>query len=43
MLEQVRKLFGEAEVAILDVVLDRAHHVSKINHDVVVRFTTFCT
>ena len=42
VLEQVRKLFGEAEVTIPDAVLDRAHHVSKSNHDVIVRFTTFC-
>ena len=41
MLEQVRKLFEEAEVTIADAVLDRAH-VSKSNHDVIVRFTTFC-
>ena len=31
----------EAEVAIPDAVLDRAHRVSKSNHDVIVRFTTF--
>ena len=42
VLEQVRKLFGEAEVTIPDAVLDRAHRVSKSNHDVVVKFTTFC-
>ena len=41
VLEQVRKLFGEAEVTIPDAVLDRAHRVSKSNHDVIVRFTTF--
>ena len=46
VLEQVRKLFGEAEVTIaevtiLDAVLDRARLVSKINHDKIVRFTTF--
>ena len=41
MLEQVRKLFGETEVAIPDAVLDRAHRVSKSNHDLIVRFTTF--
>ena len=41
VLEQVRKLFGEAEVTIPDAVLDRAHCVSKSNHDVSVRFTTF--
>ena len=42
VLEQVRKLFGEAEVTIPDAVLDRAHRVSKSNHHVVVKFTTFC-
>ena len=42
VLEQVRKLFGEAQVTIPDAVLDRAHRVSKSNHDVIVRFTTFC-
>ena len=42
VLEQVRKLFGKAEVTIPDAVLDRAHRVSKSNHDVVVKFTTFC-
>ena len=41
VLEQVRKLFGEAEVTIPDTVLDRAHRVSKSNHDVIVTFTTF--
>ena len=41
VLEQVRKLFGEAEVTIPDAVLDRAHRVSKSNHDLIVRFTTF--
>ena len=41
VLEHVRKLFGEAEVTIPDAVLDRAHRVSKSNHDVIVRFTTF--
>ena len=41
-MEQVRKLFGEAEVTIPDAVLDRAHRVSKSNHDVAVKFTTFC-
>ena len=41
VLEQVRKLFGEAEVTIPDAVLDRAHCVSKSNHNVIVRFTTF--
>ena len=35
VLKQVRKLFGEAEVTIPDVVLDRAHRVSKSNHDVI--------
>ena len=42
VLEQVRKSFGEVEVAIPDAVLDRAHHVSKSNHDVIVRVITFC-
>ena len=42
VLEQVRNLFEEAEVTIPDAVLDRAHHVSDSNHDVIVRFTTFC-
>ena len=41
VLEQVRKLFGEAEVTILDAVLNRARLVSKINHDKIVRFTNF--
>ena len=41
VLEQVRKLFGEADVTIPDAVLYIAHHVSKSNHDVIVRFTTF--
>ena len=43
VLEQVRKLFGETEVAIPDAMLDRAHRVSKSNHDLIVRFTTFAT
>ena len=42
VLKQVRRLFEEAEVTILDAVLDRAHRVSKSNDDVIVRFTTFC-
>ena len=42
VLDQVRKLFEEAEIKIRDVVLDRAHCVSKNNPDVIVRFTTFC-
>ena len=41
VLEQVRKLFGEAEVTMPDAVLYISHHVSKSNHDVIVRFTTF--
>ena len=41
VLEQVRNLFEEAEVTIPDAVLDRAHHVSKSNYDVIVRFTAF--
>ena len=41
VLKQVRKLFGEAEVTIKDAVLDKAHRVSKSNHDIIVRFTTF--
>ena len=41
VLEQVRKLLGETEVAIPDAMLDRAHRVSKSNHDLIVRFTTF--
>ena len=41
VLEQVRKLLGDAEVTMPDAVLDRAHCVSKSNHDVSVRFTTF--
>ena len=41
VLEQVRKSFGEVEVAIPDAVLDRAHRVSKSNHDVIVRVITF--
>ena len=41
VLEHVRELFGEAEVTIPDAVLHRAHPVSKSNHDVIVRFTTF--
>ena len=41
VLDQVRKLFEEAEVTIPDAVLDWAHHVSKNNPDVIVRFTTF--
>ena len=40
-LKQVRKLFGEAEVTIPNAVLGRAQCVSKSNHDVIVRFTTF--
>ena len=36
VLEQVRKLFEEVEVAIPDTVLDRAHCASKSNHDVIV-------
>ena len=39
---QLRNIFGEAEVTIPDELLDRAHCVSKINHDLIVRFTTFC-
>ena len=38
---QVRYLFKEAEVEILDAVLDRVHRISKENNDVIVRFTTF--
>ena len=41
VLKQIRRLFEETEVTILDAVLDRAHRVSKSNHDVIVRFTTF--
>ena len=41
VLKQVRKLFREAEVTIPDAVLDRTHRVSKSNHDIIVRFTTF--
>ena len=40
VLEQVRKLSGEAESTIPDAVLDRAHRVSKCNHNGIVRFTT---
>ena len=46
VLEQVRKLqvasVREAKITIPDAVLDRAHRVSKSNHDVIVRFRTFC-
>ena len=42
MLDQVRQLFEEAEVTIPGAVLDRAHCVSKNNHDVTVRFASFC-
>ena len=42
VLDRVRKLFEEAEVTVSDTVLDRAHRVSKYNHDVIVRFVTFC-
>ena len=41
VLDQLRKLFEEAEVTIPDAVLDRAHPVSKNNPDVIVSFTTF--
>ena len=41
MLDQVRKLFEESEFTIPDAMLDRAHRVSKNNHDVIVRFTAF--
>ena len=40
VLDEVRKLFQEAEVTIPDAVLDRPHCVSKNNPDVIVRFTT---
>ena len=39
--DEVLEQVGEAEVTIPDAVLDRAHRVSKINNDVIVRFTTF--
>ena len=42
MLDQVRKLFEKAEVTIPGAVLDRAHHVSKNNHNITVRFAVFC-
>ena len=42
MLDQVGKLFKGAELTIPDAVLDRAHRVDKINHDLIARFTTFC-
>ena len=41
VLDQIRKLFEEAEVTISDAVLNRAHHVSENNPGVIVRFTTF--
>ena len=41
VLKEARKLFDEAEVEILDAVLDRAHRISKANNDIIVRFTTF--
>ena len=41
VLEQVRKLFGEAEVTIPDAVLGRVHRISKSNNDLIARFTTF--
>ena len=41
VLNQVRDLFKEAEVEIIDAVLDRAHRISKESNDVIVRFTTF--
>ena len=41
VLDQVRQLFEEEEVTIPDAVLDRAHRVSKNNHDVIVRFASF--
>ena len=41
VLEQVRKLFGEAKVTIPGAVLDRAHRVSKSNYEVIVRLPTF--
>ena len=37
----MRKLFDEANVVIPDTCIDRAHHVSKANDTVIVRFTTF--
>ena len=41
VLESIRKLFDEANVVIPDACIDRAHHVSKTNDTVIVRFTTF--
>ena len=38
VLDQVRKLFEEANITISNVVLGRAHCVSKKNHNVIVRF-----
>ena len=35
VLNQVRNLFKEAEVEILDAVLDRAHRIIKENNDVI--------
>ena len=38
VLNQVHDVF---KVEISDAVLDRAHRISKVNNDVIVRFTTF--
>ena len=40
-LESMRKLFDEANVAIPDVCIDRAHRVSKTNDIFIVSSTTF--
>ena len=40
ILNQVRNLFKEADVEILDAVLNRAHRTSKENNDAIIRFTT---
>ena len=41
ILEEVKKLFDDAEIQVPDCVVDRAHRVSKNNDSVIVRFTSF--
>ena len=41
-LEEMKCLFSEASINILDACIDRAHRFSKTDDTVIVRFTTFC-
>ena len=41
VLDEIKGLFSETSINIPDVCIDCAHHISKTDDTVIVRFTTF--